>query len=283
MIKGVTVPRVLVVDDSISVRKALERVLAPRQMEVSAAASGEQALEQLRLSVPDLVIADVIMPGMSGFELCSSLKGDAALRHVPVILISGLVNASVLSQAHEVGAASVVSKPFTPDELFPKIDAALNTASTMGASASSPQTLVLPPLTETPVPAAVPAPMASPPMASRVLEPLLGPFLEKPEVETVALVHRNGTVLAVGGKALVDPALFGTFARTIASISGVFGEHLEIGALGGVSLEYQRRNVLLTGVNDTVVLALVLEGNTSVVKYIAQRQIPQIRLALELN
>jgi CheY-like chemotaxis protein len=283
MIKGVrvTMPKVLVVDDSISVRKALERVLAPREMEVTAAASGEQALEQLRQSVPDLVIIDVVMPGMSGFELCSSLKSDPDLRHIPVILISGLVNDSVISQAHDVGAVSVVSKPFTPDELFPKIDAALGSL----AAPSNGNLGLEPPVFSTPAPVA-PAPVMPVPVAPTVsqgLKLLLEPFLEKPEVETVALVHRNGTVLASSGKALADTALFGTFARTIASISGVFGEHLEIGALGGVSLEYQRRNVLLTGVNDTVVLAVLLEGNTSVVKYIAQRQIPQIRLALEVN
>ncbi len=289
MIKGinVTMPKVLVVDDSISVRKALERVLAPREMEVTAAASGEQALEQLRQSVPDLVIVDVVMPGMSGFELCSSLKSDANLRHIPVILISGLVNDSVIAQAHEVGAVSVVSKPFTPDELFPKIDAALNGA---GASERGIQAMrnagsssLDVPVFSTPDPV-MPAPVVPvAPTGAKALELLLAPFLDKPEVETVALVHRNGTVLATAGKVLADAALFGTFARTIASISGVLGEHLEIGALGGVSLEYQRRNVLLTGVNDTVVLAVLLEGNTSVVKYIAQRQIPQIRSMLEVN
>ncbi len=297
MIKGinVTMPKVLVVDDSISVRKALERVLAPREMEVTAAASGEQALEQLRQSVPDLVIIDVVMPGMSGFELCSSLKKDENLRHIPVILISGLVNDSVIAQAHDVGAVSVVSKPFTPDELFPKIDAALNGSGTPERSSQATPETSAPAMrnagsssldvpvfsTPTPVAPALVAPVA--PSGAKALELLLAPFLDKPEVETVALVHRNGTVLATAGKALADTALFGTFARTIASISGVLGEHLEIGALGGVSLEYQRRNVLLTGVNDTVVLAVLLEGNTSVVKYIAQRQIPQIRSMLEVN
>ncbi len=289
MIKGINVnmPKVLVVDDSISVRKALERVLAPREMEVTAAASGEQALEQLRQSVPDLVIIDVVMPGMSGFELCSSLKKDEHLKHIPVILISGLVNDSVIAQAHEVGAVSVVSKPFTPDELFPKIDAALNASGTperSGERNAGSSSLDVPVFsTPAPVMPAPAVPVLVEPTGANALALLLEPFLDKPEVETVALVHRNGTVLATSGKALTDTALFGTFARTIASISGVLGEHLEIGALGGVSLEYQRRNVLLTGVNDTVVLAVLLEGNTSVVKYIAQRQIPQIRSMLELN
>ena len=264
-------PRVLVVDDSISVRKALERVLAPRQMEVSAAASGEQALEQLRLQVPDLLIVDVVMPGMSGFELCSSLKADAALQHVPVILISGIVDEGVIAQARAVGALSVVSKPFTPDELFPKIDAALQHLSVKSEVVPAP-------------PAAIPAPaIPATPSGSTPLESSLEAFLEKSEVETVAVVHRNGTVLASRGKALLDPALFGTFARTIASISGVLGEHLESGNLGSVSVEYQRRNLLLTSVTETVVLAVILEGSTGSLKYAVQRQLPQIKLALEAN
>jgi CheY-like chemotaxis protein/predicted regulator of Ras-like GTPase activity (Roadblock/LC7/MglB family) len=117
--------RVLVVDDSVSVRKALERVLAPRQLEVMSASSAEQALEKVTLQRPDLVITDVVMPGMSGFEFCQMLKNTEPFTDIPVILISGIVDDHVLAQSRAVGAASVVTKPFTPEDLFPKIDSAL--------------------------------------------------------------------------------------------------------------------------------------------------------------
>ena len=117
--------RVLVVDDSVSVRKALERVLAPRQLEVVSASSAEQALEKVTLQRPDLVITDVVMPGMSGFEFCQMLKNTEPFTDIPVILISGIVDDHVLAQSRAVGAASVVTKPFTPEDLFPKIDSAL--------------------------------------------------------------------------------------------------------------------------------------------------------------
>jgi CheY-like chemotaxis protein len=117
--------RVLVVDDSVSVRKALERVLAPRQLEVMSASSAEQALEKVTLQRPDLVITDVVMPGMSGFEFCQMLKNTEPFTEIPVILISGIVDDHVLAQSRAVGAASVVTKPFTPEDLFPKIDSAL--------------------------------------------------------------------------------------------------------------------------------------------------------------
>ena len=67
-------PQILIVDDSVSVRKALERILKTRKMEVEAAKSAEDALETLQTLSPDLIIADVIMPGLSGFELCKSIK-----------------------------------------------------------------------------------------------------------------------------------------------------------------------------------------------------------------
>jgi CheY-like chemotaxis protein len=268
--------KILVVDDSISVRKALERVLVPRAMEVTIAASGEQALEQLKTSVPDLVIADVVMPGMSGFELCSSVKQDADLRHVPVILISGIVDAKVISQAEQVGAVSVVSKPFTPDDLFPKIDAALSNL-TASVPASAP-TIELPPPTPP-----LQKPISMPQVESNLLDGLLAPFLEKPEVETVALVGRNGTLITAQGRALHDPALFATFCRTLGSIAGVFGEHLGAGMMQGMNFEYQHQHVLLSPVNDQVMLVVSLQGGPTVVKYLLQKQVPQLKLVLEAN
>ena len=273
--------KILVVDDSISVRKALERVLVPRAMEVTVAASGEQALEQLKANVPDLVIADVVMPGMSGFELCSSVKQNIGLQHVPVILISGIVDANVISQAEQVGAVSVVTKPFTPDDLFPKIDAALSHLS--APAPTSAPTIELPPPTPPAPTLPVQTAISAPQTQSNLLDGLLAPFLEKPEVETVALVRRNGTLITAQGRALDDPALFATFCRTLGSIAGVFGEHLGAGVMQGVSFEYQRKHVLLSPVNDQVMLAVTLQGGPTVVKYLVQKQVPQLKLALEAN
>jgi CheY-like chemotaxis protein/predicted regulator of Ras-like GTPase activity (Roadblock/LC7/MglB family) len=117
--------RVLVVDDSISVRKALERILAPQQLSVLAAESAERALSLMPEANADLIIADVVMPGMTGFELCQTIKNDPNYQHIPVMLISGIVNASVENQARQSGAVGVVKKPFTPDDLFPKIKQAM--------------------------------------------------------------------------------------------------------------------------------------------------------------
>lgn len=117
--------RILVVDDSLSVRKALEKILNAHA-EVQVAVSGEDALAQLSgdLPLPDLIISDVLMPGMSGPELARSLRALSHAAHIPVVLISGILDDDVQRQAQEVGAA-VVRKPFGAGDLLPVVRHAL--------------------------------------------------------------------------------------------------------------------------------------------------------------
>ena len=117
-------PKVLIVDDSLSVRRALERVLSAKDFEVVSARSGEEALERFAAVVPDLTIADVIMPGIGGFELCRKLRERDP--QTPVILISGVGDAQIEQQARAVGAAAVIPKPFSPEDLSAALNAALN-------------------------------------------------------------------------------------------------------------------------------------------------------------
>lgn len=114
--------RILVVDDSLSVRKALEKILN-LHAEVVIARSAEDALEQLHGSnvAPDLVITDVLMPGMSGFDLAGELRRLPLTANTPVMLMSGIIDDEVHRLAHEVGARTVVRKPFTAEELLPVI------------------------------------------------------------------------------------------------------------------------------------------------------------------
>jgi CheY-like chemotaxis protein/predicted regulator of Ras-like GTPase activity (Roadblock/LC7/MglB family) len=158
--------RVLVVDDSISVRKALERILAPQQLSVIAAESGEKALSLMPEANVDLIIADVVMPGMTGFELCQTLKNDPNYQHIPIMLISGIVNASVENQARQSGAVGVVKKPFTPDDLFPKIKQAMAKRGQAPAPQAAPRVATTPAnvfdvsdMTPTPIPAPQPQTM----------------------------------------------------------------------------------------------------------------------------
>ena len=89
-------PKVLVVDDSLSVRKVVQRALESRRIEVLSAASGSEALEQIGREAPDLIVCDVIMPDMDGYQICDFVKKHETLGHTPVLLISGIVNGTVL-------------------------------------------------------------------------------------------------------------------------------------------------------------------------------------------
>lgn len=118
--------KVLVVDDSLSVRKVVERALSGRDVEVLSAASAGEAIERLERDRPDLVVCDVILPDRDGYEVCEYVRAHPILARIPVLLISGVVNSTVLARAAEVQSSDVMFKPFAADELVRKIDGLLN-------------------------------------------------------------------------------------------------------------------------------------------------------------
>src|SRR5256885_7541653 len=105
-------PTILVVDDSLSVRKVAERMLTEAGLEVALVANGEEALTWLKNRRPDLVIADVIMPDKSGFDVCAFVRSNAALADTPVILVSGFVDEELTRQAEACRADGIIKKPF---------------------------------------------------------------------------------------------------------------------------------------------------------------------------
>src|SRR5713226_4692056 len=105
-------PTILVADDSLSVRKVAERQLTEAGLEVALVSSGEEALNWLNNTRPDLVIADIIMPDKSGFEICAFVRSNAALADTPVLLVSGFVDEEVTRQAEACQADGIIKKPF---------------------------------------------------------------------------------------------------------------------------------------------------------------------------
>ncbi len=267
--------KILIVDDSVSVRKALERLLSPRQYSVLSASSAEHAMELIANDVPNLIIADVVMPNMNGFELTSRLKSLDRFRHVPILLISGIVDSAVTAQAKEAGAEGVVSKPFTPEDLFPRIDAALAKS---GQAQAAAQAQVQPAV------AAIVPEIAKPKTGHGVDFTLhLAPFLEKPEVETVLIIATtvDASVLAEHGRPLEEAPLIGTYVRTLTSISNGLGMNLGGVDLHSFSLEYQGKSLLVSRINDTSALALIVTAPSvpSTVRYLASRQMPSLQQA----
>ncbi len=105
-------PKILVADDSITVRKVAERLLTDAGLEVALAASGEEALAWLANERPDFIVTDVIMPDKSGYDVCKYVKAHADLSDTPVLLISGIVNEDVTRKAESCRADGVLKKPF---------------------------------------------------------------------------------------------------------------------------------------------------------------------------
>lgn len=110
--------RILVVDDSPSMREVLETCLPEFGYNVVAVANGVEALEQVNTRLFDLVLSDVEMPRMNGISMCEILKATPARQHVPVVLMTGCPSREVTQRGRRAGAAAVLAKPFTWDELF---------------------------------------------------------------------------------------------------------------------------------------------------------------------
>lgn len=119
--EGLPAPRILIVDDVPRNVQLLASLLAREGYQLVAAVNGAQALESIREELPDLVLLDVMMPVMDGFEVCRHLKQDAATAEIPVIFLTARTEPEDLVQGFEVGAVDYVSKPFTATELLARV------------------------------------------------------------------------------------------------------------------------------------------------------------------
>ncbi|MEK7840887.1 MAG: response regulator, partial [Pseudomonadota bacterium] len=122
-------PVVMVVDDSLTVRKITGKHLTKHGMEVLTAKDGIDAWEQLRDRVPDIMLVDIEMPRMDGYELTTRIRSDARLRHIPIIMITSRAGAKHKQRALDIGVDDYMSKPYQEDELFRNIDKLLSMAS----------------------------------------------------------------------------------------------------------------------------------------------------------
>lgn len=149
--------KILVADDNSNIQKMVGLALKDQGIEVIGVGNGEAAVRKISDLHPDLVLADIFMPVRNGYEVCSYVKGDAALAHIPVILLVGAFDPLDEQEAQRVGADGVLKKPFVPpDPLISMVKSALARAAT--AAAQRPQAAV-PAAPPPPAPAEhVPAP-----------------------------------------------------------------------------------------------------------------------------
>jgi chemosensory pili system protein ChpA (sensor histidine kinase/response regulator) len=112
------VPLVMVVDDSVTMRKVTGRVLERHNFEVGTAKDGIDALERMVERVPDLMLLDIEMPRMDGYELATAMKADARLRNVPIIMITSRTGEKHRQRAFEIGVQRYLGKPYQEHELL---------------------------------------------------------------------------------------------------------------------------------------------------------------------
>lgn len=114
--------RILVVDDEAANRRLLGAMLAGEGFEVVGAADGASALEALSLRPIDLVLLDIVMAGMSGFEVCRRIRGERDIAHVPVVFVTGLDHREARIRGKEVGADDFLTKPIDDVELIARVN-----------------------------------------------------------------------------------------------------------------------------------------------------------------
>ena len=112
---------ILIVDDEPMARTLLRLMLVRSGYEVIEAVDGYDAIEKLRTILPDLVILDVMMPGLNGYDVCTSIRDGQATSRIPVIMLSAKTDTASISQGMEAGATKYLTKPVSPDQLTTQV------------------------------------------------------------------------------------------------------------------------------------------------------------------
>ena len=116
--KSDTPIRLLLADDSITIQKVVELTFAAEDVVIEAVADGDQAMERARATLPDIVLADVFMPGCSGYKVCAAIKSDPRLAGTPVVLLVGTFEPFDELEASRVNCDAYLTKPFDTSELI---------------------------------------------------------------------------------------------------------------------------------------------------------------------
>ncbi len=122
-------PKVLIVDDETHIIKIIAYKLRGAGYDVASAADGVEALELVRADRPDLILLDVMMPRMDGFQALEALKGDPATRDIPVFLLTVKSREVDRQRGWQLGCDDYITKPFSPHKLLERIEQALKRGS----------------------------------------------------------------------------------------------------------------------------------------------------------
>ncbi len=113
--------RILLADDSATIRKVVELTFSDEDFAIDSVGDGSQAFEHARAQRPDIIISDVAMPGLNGYELCKRVKSDPDLQSVPFLFLKGTFESFDEDQARSCGSDGFIVKPFESQEMIAKV------------------------------------------------------------------------------------------------------------------------------------------------------------------
>ena len=114
--------RILIIDDAPANIQTLSSILKARGYNINIATNGRQGLEVLERIRPDLILLDIMMPEMDGFETCQRIKASTAWREIPIVFLTAKTDTADIVRAFELGAVDYVPKPFNAHELLARVN-----------------------------------------------------------------------------------------------------------------------------------------------------------------
>jgi CheY-like chemotaxis protein/predicted regulator of Ras-like GTPase activity (Roadblock/LC7/MglB family) len=283
--------KVLVVDDSLSVRKVVERALAGRRIDVVQAASGSVARELIERESPDVIVCDVIMPDQDGCDICAFVKSHPRLGRTPVLLMSGIVSESVRERAAHVGADDILLKPFAADDLVARLERLLPTLTEPAVEpappapavepappAPPPEPVLAPPPAESPSPRPSATATVSAPTGEADLGSILQRFMAMDGVQWAVLADREGFVLESVEGTAIDAGIGGALSACLAEASQGLGRELGRGAVSSVIVEFEKGTVVVWSVGDAALLAVGLGESSALgkLRYYAKKALAEL-------
>jgi len=122
----VTNKKILIVEDEEDILELLSAIFIFEEYEVLCARDGKEALKIARVDSPDIILLDIWLPKVNGYDVCRSIKSDPAMSHTKVLMLSGMVQNSDQMKAQEAGADGYTAKPFSSTELLEKVERLLS-------------------------------------------------------------------------------------------------------------------------------------------------------------
>lgn len=117
--------KILLADDSLTIQKVVELTFSDSEYDLVCVSNGQRALDRVGEQMPDLILADVVMPEKNGYEVCEAIKANPATARIPVVLLSGTFEPFDRERAERLGCDAIVSKPFDSQQLLRQVEALL--------------------------------------------------------------------------------------------------------------------------------------------------------------